>query len=93
MVSGSHFVSKEVDLATGVAENDSLGNIEGLVEIAESVEFPLLTVNGDVELLDTLEGELITLDENANGAVHETLSDLKGLRGHGGREQTDLHQC
>lgn len=90
MVSGSHFVSKEIDLAASVTEDDSLSDVKSLVEIAKGVEFPLLTVHGNVELLDTLKGKLITLHENTDGVVHETLGDLEGLRGHGGREQTNL---
>ena len=47
-------------------------------------------IDVDVELLDTLEGELVTLDENPHGLVHELAGDLKGLWGEGGREDPDL---
>ena len=61
-----------------------------LVEINEGVELPVLLVDGDVELLDTLEGELVALDEDADGVTHELLGDLEDLSGHGGGEQDDL---
>jgi len=90
VVSGSHLVGEVVDLAASVAEDNGLSDVQGIVQVAKSVQFPLLTVYGDVELLDTFEGELISLDEDANGAVHETLSDLKSLLGHGGGEKSNL---
>jgi len=87
---GPHSVREPVDLAAGVAEDDGLGDVERVVEIAESVELPLLLVDVDVELLDTFECQLITLHEDANGLVHELLSDLEGFGRHGGGEETDL---
>ena len=47
-------------------------------------------VDVDVELLDTLEGELVTLDENPHGLVHELAGDLEGLGGEGGGEDAHL---
>lgn len=85
-----HLLSEPVDLPPCVAENDGLGDGDGLVEIAERVELPLLLLDGDVELLDTLEGQLVPLDENADGVSHEFLRDLQNLGGHGGGEEDDL---
>ena len=79
-----HLLGEPVDLAAGVAEDHSLGDGEGLVEIAEGVKLPVLTLHGDVELLDTFEGELVALDQDADGVAHELLGDLKDLSGHGG---------
>jgi len=90
VVTGSHFVSQVVDLASCVAEDHSLGDVESVIEVAESVQFPLLLLDGNVELFDTLERELVALDEDAYRVVHEALSNLQGLRGHGGREQANL---
>jgi uncharacterized protein involved in high-affinity Fe2+ transport len=42
------------DLAASVAENDCLGNGEGIVQITKSVQFPVLALNVHKELLDTL---------------------------------------
>lgn len=89
-VLGAHLLSELVDLSAGVAEDDGLGDGEGLVEVAEGVELVLLAVNHDVELLDTFKGEFIALDEDASGVVHELLGHLEGLAGHGGREEADL---
>lgn len=43
-------------------------------------------------LLDTLEGELVALDEDAHGVAHESLRDLEDVLGHGRREQAHLHR-
>merc|ERR1711988_780850 len=55
-VLGAHLLSEFVDLSAGVAEDDGLGDGEGLVEVAEGVELVLLAVYHDVELLDTFKG-------------------------------------
>ena len=90
-VAGLHLLSEPVDLAAGVAVDDGLGDGERLVEVAERVELPLLALDGDVELLDTLEGELVALDEDADGIAHEALGHIEDLKGHRGREQSHLH--
>ena len=89
-VAGGKLVGKPVDLATGVAEDNGLRDGHGLIEIGECVKLPLLLLDGDVELLDTLKGELVLLDKNADGVAHELGGDLKNVLGHGGREQNDL---
>ena len=84
-------VGEEVHLSAGVAEDDRLGDGERLVQVAQRVELVLLLVDGDVELLDTFKGELVALNENADGVAHEALGDLEHVGGHGGREQHNLN--
>lgn len=86
----AHLLGEPVDLLLGVAENDGLVDVQGLVQVAESIELPVLALNVDVELTDTFEGKLVLLDQNTDGVGHELTSDLEGLLSHGGREQTDL---
>jgi len=85
-----HLLRQPVDLPSGIAKDDGLGDGNRLVEITKGVEFPLLLFNGNVELLDTLEGQLITLDENSYRITHELLGDLEDISGHSGGEQHDL---
>jgi len=95
-VSGSHLVGQPVDLSSGVAEDDCLGNIQGIVEVTQSVELPFLFLHTDIELFDTFQGEFIPLDKNLDGVVHELLGDFKCIGGHGGGKQTHLdagRQC
>mmetsp|Transcript_3066 Transcript_3066/g.6192 ORF Transcript_3066/g.6192 Transcript_3066/m.6192 type:complete len:431 (+) Transcript_3066:97-1389(+) len=87
-----HVFLKPVNLPPGVAVDDGLGDGKSLIEIAEGVELPLLPLDGDVELLDTLEGKLVLLDEDPHGVPHEPLRDLEDVEGHGGREEADLNR-
>ena len=89
-LAGPHLLGQVVDLPAGVAKDDSLGNVQGVVEIAKGVELPVLLLDINVELTDTFQGQLLTLHQNLDGVVHEPLSDLEGIRGHGGRAQHDL---
>lgn len=86
-----HGLGQPVDLSAGVAIDDSLGNGEGLVQIAQSLELPGLSLQGHVELLDTLQGQLVLLHQNADGIAHELLGDLQDVEGHGGGEEGHLH--
>ena len=79
-----------IDLSSGVAEDDGLGDGDGLVEIGEGVQFPLLLLDGDEELLDSLEGEFVSLDENSDRVSHELGGDFENVGGHGGGEEDDL---
>ena len=53
-------------LSLGVAKDDSLRDGECVVEIAESVELPLFSLDGDEELLDSFQRQLVTLHQNAD---------------------------
>ena len=90
VVALAHLVGEPVDLAARVGEDDRLGDGQGLVQVAQGLELPLLALHVDVELLDTLEGQLVALDQDTDGLVHELPGDLQGLRGEGGGENADL---
>lgn len=89
-VTGSQLVGEPVDLSAGVAENDGLGDGDSLVEVRECVEFPLFLLNSNVELLDTLEGKFLLLDQDTDGVTHELGGHLQDVLGHGSRKQGDL---
>lgn len=89
-VAGSELVGKPVDLAASVAEDDGLSNGNGLVQVGKGVELPLLLLDGNVELLDTLKGKLVLLDENTDGVAHELGGNLEDVLGHGGGQKDDL---
>lgn len=79
-----HLLGEPVDLPPGVAEDDSLGDGDGLVEIAKGIELPLLLLDSNVELLDTFKGQLVPLNEDTDGLSHEFLRDLQDFSRHGG---------
>lgn len=89
-VTGSELLGEPVDLSAGVAENDGLGNGDSLVQVGEGVEFPLLLLHGNVELLDTFQGKLVLLDQNTDRVAHESGGDLEHVLGHGGRQEDNL---
>ena len=89
-VGGPHLFRQPVDLSAGVAEDDGLGDGHSLVQVAERVELPLLALDGDVKLLDTLKRKLVALDEDADRLAHELLRDLQYLGGHRGGQEDDL---
>lgn len=89
-VSLGQSLGQVVDLSSGVAENDGLRNVDGLVEIAQNLKLVGLLLNINVELLDTFKGQLILLDKNSDGVSHELAGDVEDLSGHGGRQQNGL---
>lgn len=89
-ITSSELVGEPVNLSAGVAEDNSLGNGDGLVQIGEGVQLPLLLLDGNIELLDTLQGKLVLLDQDADRVTHELGGDLKNVLGHGSREKDDL---
>lgn len=89
-VTGSELVGEPVDLPAGVAEDDGLGDGDGLVQVGEGVQLPVLLLDSNVELLDTFEGKLVLLDEDTDGVAHELGGDLEDVLGHGGGQENDL---
>lgn len=89
-VTGSELVGEPVDLSAGVAEDDGLGDGDSLIQIREGVELPLLLLDGNVELLDTLQGKLVLLDQDTDRVAHELGGDLKDVLGHGGGQEDNL---
>jgi hypothetical protein len=85
-----HLLRQPINLSAGIAENDGLRDGDGLVKITEGIEFPFFLFNGNIELLNTFESQLVPLDEDTDGVAHELLGHLKHLCGHGGREEDDL---
>ena len=55
-----HLLGKPIHLAASIAEDDSLRDGQGVIQVAQSIEFPLLALHGHEELLDALERQLIT---------------------------------
>ena len=80
-----HLLRQPVYLPPRVAENDSLRDGNSLVQIAQRVELPLLLLDGNVELLDTFERQLVALDEDTDRVTHELLRHLQYIRGHRSR--------
>lgn len=87
----AELLSQPVNSLAGVAENNGLGDAECVIQVAQSVQLPVLTLHVDVELTDTFEGKLVLLDQNTDGILHKTTGDVKSLQSHGGGEEANLH--
>ena len=85
-----HLLGEPVHLALGVAEDDGLGDGQGVVQVTESVELPLLPLNSHEELLDALKGQLVTFNQDPDGVGHELGGHLEDLVGKSGGDETDL---
>lgn len=86
----AHLIGQPVDLPAGIAENNSLGNSEGVVEIAKGIEFPVFLLHSNEVLLEAFEGQLITLDQDTDGVGHELRGHVEHIVREGGRDDNDL---
>ena len=85
-----HLLREPVNLSPCVAENDSLRDRNSLIKIAQRIKLPLLLFDGDIELLDTFERKLITLDKDTNRVAHKLFRHLEHVCWHRGGEQDNL---
>lgn len=83
-------LGEPIDLAAGVAEDNGLSDGDRLVQVAKGIQLPFLFLYCDVELLDTFESQLVTLDEDTDGITHELLGNLQHVRRHGSGKEDDL---
>lgn len=86
-----HGLLKLKNSLLGVAIDKGLVDIQVGVEIEENLHLPFLLFDGNVILTDTLEGEVLTLDENLLWISHEMLGESKDVVWHGSREECNLH--
>merc|ERR1739848_649148 len=90
VVSLPHSVGEPVDLSTCVTEDDALRDGESLVQVTQGLQLPVLSVAIYVKLLDTFQGELLSLHQNSHWLGHEFSSNVKGLRRQGCGEHSNL---
>ena len=61
-----------------------------LVELEEGSELLTVFLKGNVELFDAFKGQLLVLDQNLDGGLHEVIGHFYDFRGHSCREEADL---
>jgi len=89
-ISSVELLGEPFDLLSGVQEDDTLGDGDGLVKIAQSFELPVFFFNVDVILFDTFKGKFFFLDQNSDWFSHESLGDIENFSWHGGGQKHDL---
>jgi len=67
----SHFASEPFYFVALVAENHGLCHCERIVEIAQGLKFIVLLLDSDEKLLYSIQGQLVTLDQDLERIVHE----------------------
>lgn len=82
--------SQGLDLRSGVTEDNSLGDRDRVVQVTQTVELVSLLLDVDVELLNTLQGQLVLLDQDSDGVVHELGGDLQDILWHGSGQKNNL---
>jgi hypothetical protein len=87
----SKFLFKFFYSLFSVAVNNSLGDFDVVVKFNQGIEFPFFSIKSDVELLNTIEGQIVVFNENDCWCSHELLSNFQDFWGHSGREQCNLN--
>merc|ERR1719438_293534 len=85
-----HLLSEPVHLTLSVAENYSLCDSQGVIQVTQGVKFPLFSLHSNEELLNSFQGQLVTLDKDPDGVRHELAGHLKDLVWQGGRNEAHL---
>ena len=67
-----------------------LCNGQSIVEIAQRIKLPLLSLHRHEELFDSLECQLVTLHQDPDGVGHELGGHLQDLVGQRGGDEADL---
>lgn len=67
----SHLFCKPLYSVLFVTENDSLGDCQGIVEIAESLKLEFILLDCNEELFDSVESQLISFNQNSDWIIHE----------------------
>jgi hypothetical protein len=87
----SHNLLQFFDLFLSVTVDKGLLDIEVGVQIQKDVHLPALLFDSDVILSDTIESQILTLDENLCGVSHEVLGKFKSFRRECCGEQSNLN--
>jgi len=74
-----HAALELVDSALGVTVDDGLVDVQVRVKVQKNVHLPLLLLNSDIVLVDTLEGEVLLLYKDLGWVSHEMLGQTKNI--------------
>mmetsp|Transcript_13433 Transcript_13433/g.34256 ORF Transcript_13433/g.34256 Transcript_13433/m.34256 type:complete len:324 (-) Transcript_13433:313-1284(-) len=85
-----HLLGQPVHLAARIAENDCLCDGQGVVQVTQRVELPLLLLHCHEKLLDALQRQLIALHKDADGVGHELGCHVEDLTWQGGGDDHHL---
>ena len=87
----SHGPLKLVYPLLRVAVNDGLLDVQVGVQVEQDVHLPLVLLNGDVVLVDTLKGQVLFLHEDLRRRPHEVLGEAENIGRQRRREKANLN--
>lgn len=90
VISLGHHLFQLVDTALRVAVDDGLADVEVGVETLKYIYLPLLFLTSDVVLTDSLESQVLSLNQDFGRVAHEMLGQLENRGWHSRTEQSDL---
>ena len=79
---GAHLVGEPIYLLPRAAEHNALKYLAHVVNVAQGIEFPLLALNKDEELLHVIQTQLVALHEHANWIHHELICECQRVPVH-----------
>jgi hypothetical protein len=85
-----HVVRQHLSALLGVHLDDAQPDVDLLEELGDDLLLEVLLGNFAVELADALQRELLVLDEDDDGLVHEVVGDGQRVFLERGRKQADL---
>ena len=88
-----HGALELIDSLLSVTVDDSLLDIKVGVEVKKYIHLPLVLLDGDVVLVDTLKGQVLFLHENLRRRPHEVLCEAEDIGRQRRREQANLNVC
>lgn len=83
-------VGQLLDALLPVGEHHALRDHHVLVQLDQRPELLAVLLQRNVELLDTVQRQLLVLHQDLHRVLHELVGHLHDLWGHGRREQADL---
>jgi len=87
----NELVTEFLNSLLGIAVDNTLSDFNIIVQFDKCIEFPFFSVQSNVELLDTIECQIVILNENGSRVSHELLGDLENFGSHSSREKCDLN--
>jgi hypothetical protein len=86
-----HAALELVDPALRVAVDNGLVDVQVRVQVQQNVHLPLLLLDSNVVLVDTLEGEILLLHKDLGRVPHEMLGQTQNIGWQRRREQANLN--
>lgn len=85
-----HLCREPLNLLACGAVDERLADIQVFIQITQGIQLLFITLDLNVELLNTIECYLVGGQENLCGIAQQGTGDLNHLGNHGGREQSNL---